>query len=438
MLAAWWLATMVAPAAAQDLLVHPDWLLEPRAGEVWQNGVGSPAVAYDPRAGLWVMFFETPFGPADPPGGDCRAGRWGIGRATSPDGLIWTADADLVLTPAPDTYYGCIAAHPDVMFDGTTWHLWFKAHQANTVCQNGELAPPWGCSPVTGVGYASSADGVTFSIQSEPALSLFAFGYPSVAQVQGTYRMLVAYDPVGSGAYELWSSEAPAPGGPWTLPQLVLGPGFSPWAADELFNPSWTCVDPTTATSAPYTLYGGGRVKDGSSGVIVEQAAALGLATSSDLTTWDWDPASPLFSWNLDPTLGEVQRDWRHWDAVRVGDEHLLFFAQKDDLGRNRIGLAYTYDAVQTALDGASAHDRVCGAAPTADTAPDTDDTPETPPEDTPADSGHDPYPTLPVEPRGCGCASPGAPTSPMAALLPALAALVDRLRRARRPSPAS
>jgi hypothetical protein len=97
-------------AFAQDLVVHPSWMLEPVPGKIYETGIGSPAVAYDRTNDLWTMFFETQFGPPD---AECGFGRWGIGRATSPDGLSWTIDDDLVVSPTPGTYYDMLPERID-------------------------------------------------------------------------------------------------------------------------------------------------------------------------------------------------------------------------------------------------------------------------------------------------------------------------------------
>ncbi|HMV66100.1 MAG TPA: hypothetical protein PKA64_04575 [Myxococcota bacterium] len=397
------------PARAQELLVHPEWLLEPAPGTVYQSGIGSPAVAYDRGTRTWTMYFETQIGPED---GECRVGRWGIGRATSPDGLHWTIDDELVLQPEPGTFYDCVVAHPDVLFDGSRWRLWFKAHQRSSVCLGGGEPPPWGCAAVTGVGQASSADGVHFTVDPEPAINLFSFGFPAVVQVDGVLRMLLAYSNASNGIYELWESVSIDDGASWSAPQFVLGPGFASWVEDEIYNPAMTC-DPTPPPGqGTISLFAGGRDTELVVGAPPRYASAgLGRAWSDDGVRWTWQGTEPLVGWNLTPEPGvPPDRDWRHWDAMRVGDEYLLFFSQRDDLGRNRVGLAYTYAAVQAGFPERLISDRICSSAGADTGAPtqgdDTDAPTDSDARDTAVGGGR-PVPdaeTPKPDPDGCDC----------------------------------
>lgn len=395
-------------AAAQELFVHPTWMLEPQPGTVYSNGIGSPAVAYDRATDTWTMYFETQFGPPD---GECRDGRWGIGRATSSDGLSWTIDEQLVLEPQPGTFYDCVVAHPDVLYDGHTWRLWFKAQQRNAACAGMPTAPPWGCAAVTGVGQATSTDGLSFSVDEEPAINLFSFGFPAVVEVNGVLRMLLAYSNASNGIYELWEAVSVDDGATWSVPQFVLGPGFAEWVEDEIYNPAMTCDATPPVDRGVITLFAGGRDSEQVVGAPPRIASAgLGRAWSEDGVLWTWEGTEPLIGWDLTPEPGRPpDRDWRHWDAMRVGDEYLLYFSQRDDLGRNRVGLAYTYDVAQTAFQERLISDRICGL--TQDTgvtdAPDETDAPgETDVSDTDTGRriGAPDQETPDPEKKGCGC----------------------------------
>jgi hypothetical protein len=345
------------PASAQDLTTHDTWLLEPQPGTFYANGIGSPTVAYDDVVGEWVMYFETQYGPIDP---ECRQGRWGIGRATSPDGFDWSVDADLVLSPAADTYYGCVLAHPTVLFDGDQWHLWFKAHQSSEPCVDSGLPEPtWGCEAVTGVGYATSPTGTNFNVTPQPIINLSSFGFPTVTRVDGVYRMLLAFSNARNQIFELWQSVSLDDGATWSTPQYVIGPGFALWVENEIYNPSLTCDEDITTPAGPYILFAGGRNRDQNpDGSTLLLTAGMGRAYSNDAVNWFWDEGEPLISWNLATSTPE--RDWRHWDVVRNGDDFLFFFSEKDDEGRNRVGLAYTYPGQQAELDTTEVANRIC------------------------------------------------------------------------------
>ncbi len=137
-------------ADAQTFTKHDQFLLEPNAADFTANGVGSPAVVWDPDQQLYVMLFESRLGGGD---ATCTWGPWGIGVATSADGISdWTVWPDVVIEPGPDLYRRCVAAHPAVLYDQGTYRIWFKAHQGNNACADGDL--PWGCERISGVGYA--------------------------------------------------------------------------------------------------------------------------------------------------------------------------------------------------------------------------------------------------------------------------------------------
>src|SRR5688572_22091201 len=75
------------------------------------NSIGSPTVAYDTIRGRMLMQFETLTSTTS---ASCPAGVWGIGGATSNDGISWTPFPGLALSPAPGsgTYWQCVVAHP--------------------------------------------------------------------------------------------------------------------------------------------------------------------------------------------------------------------------------------------------------------------------------------------------------------------------------------
>ncbi|MCB9682852.1 MAG: hypothetical protein H6733_15400 [Alphaproteobacteria bacterium] len=427
------LALLTPSASAVELTIHEGWLLEPVPGTYYENGIGSPTVTYDRAHDQWVMFFETRYAAAD---AQCADGHWGIGRAVSANGLNWTVDNNLLLEPQPGTYASCQYAHPTILFDGTTWHLWFKAQQRNDACDGG-VTPPWGCLAITGVGYATSTDGVTFTVTDEPVLQFSFFGFPTVALVDGVFRMYVAASGAARSRFELFQSVSTDNGQTWSNPEVVLSPGFAPWVEDEIYNPSITCRDDQALR---FTLWAGGRDKELEvGGPPTLKTAGLGRAFSTDGSRWAWDEASPFILWNVDPEPPALpDKDWRHWDSVRIGDDYLLFFSQFNDANKNRIGLAYTYAGQQTSFDERHISNRVCGTniwdtGGTIDTDTvvdtDTDGPAETDDSDTDTDTevGKD---DTKDDGKDCNCAT----TSPRGlgpVLLLPLLALVRRRRRA-------
>jgi MYXO-CTERM domain-containing protein len=320
-------------------------MLEAVEGTFYENGVGAPTVAYDTNKKEWVMYFEARFSGETKPG--CPT-EWGLGRATSPDGLNWTVDDAPVINPIDDSFYGCVVAHPIIIFDEGTWRLWFKAQQENDVCGDEDGDPTWGCSVVTGVGYASSTDGVNFDVSPEPMVNVSTFGFPAVAKIDGVMHMMLAYSDAANDIYEMWQSLSFDDGETWSVPSVNLTPGYAIWSEDEVFNPSLVCEN---EGAYPFTLFVGGRNTE-------EDAiltAGLGRAYSSDSVAWFLSADNPLFEWET-----QVESDWRHWDAMRLGRDYILFFSQKDENGRNRVGMAYTFDEQQTEFEVDRISTRIC------------------------------------------------------------------------------
>lgn len=126
-------------------------VLDPAGHPLTAAGVGAPTVAWDPDDELFVLFFETQVDASV--AAPCSNGRWGIGAASSPDGVTWTVWDDLVVAPTPGTPYACVAAHPAVVYDGGVFHLWFKAEEGSTLPRSPAAA--WEADNYTGVGYAT-------------------------------------------------------------------------------------------------------------------------------------------------------------------------------------------------------------------------------------------------------------------------------------------
>ncbi len=145
-------ALVIGVATAQTWSREASGVIVPEAGTITANGVGSPTVVWDPAISRYVLFFETMSAPAD---ADCPAGYWSIGAAVSDDGVSFEVWPDPVVAPTPGTPFRCVAAHPSVTLDGSTYHLYFKAEQGPNACAAGNQ--PWGCGNYTGVVHATVA-----------------------------------------------------------------------------------------------------------------------------------------------------------------------------------------------------------------------------------------------------------------------------------------
>lgn len=332
-----------APAAAQqqgDFVVWPDVLLEANSegSGYMTNGVGAPAVVWDPNLDRYLMVFEVNLPETSP---DCPVGMWGLGIAYSDVGAAtgWVAGPEPLLEPTAGTFYACVAAHPTVMYNAntSTMSVWFKAEQTDP--PDAAIGP----NRYTGVGqirvkFRTGGGIQSVTVEPSPVLQLDQdFGMPKVIRKGGTdWEMMLTLRPDAWMATGTTSSA-------FTLdpePVLTADPNNNPyWALDELFNAALVCEKDITF---PYSTFIGGRDL-GANGEIL--AAGWGKAISSDTDTW-FLGADPYFEWS-------GPDEWRHWDVLRVDDpggtEYLVWFDEKDANGHNQVRFATTIDTWNTA-----------------------------------------------------------------------------------------
>lgn len=281
-------------------------------------GVGAPTVDHDPVAGQFVMYFESPLASVP---SDCANG-YQIGRATSPDGLDWTVDPTPVVTPdtADSTsLHHCSVSQPAVVYDGSTWHLLYS--QAGAKATTSATS-----NTATGVGYATSEDGVHFTLVGDPAVPAGSapMGLSSAAIVFDTLYLLYSdYPDVMLATLPLDGSTTFTTTGP------VMDNAAQPWSTTWLLGPSLLCVDGDTPTFE--TFLGGDA-----SGV-----RSLALATSDDASAWTFDAETPLDGGDLDYSA------LKHWDVLgdNAGAYWLWYSADDPSTGLKAIGGAFTDDA---------------------------------------------------------------------------------------------
>ncbi len=315
---------MYSPALAQSFTRAPGWHLSPQAGTYSEAGVGSPTVVFRKKHGDFVMFFESMVARPD---ADCTVGYWGISYATSADGLNWTQAPSQMLPNIDGSYFECVAAHPYAVIDdnGDDIHVWFKGEQGTQACDGGNQ--PWGCGQYTGVGYAKFDENLEMvSSSAAPVVDEAAkFGYPAVVRVDDTWYMMLARYP----SFFLATSSTPDSG--WSMANggaAVMLPGVTTWSQDELFNPALVCDN---NSNFPFQVYFGGR-NYGEGWPLIDQGG-WGDAISAIGIDW-FVNAAPHFNWSGNDA-------WRHWDALKIGEERLVWFSEKEG-GVNNIGFAYT------------------------------------------------------------------------------------------------
>ncbi|MSQ01959.1 MAG: hypothetical protein EXR71_08705 [Myxococcales bacterium] len=310
MLAVIALGLAAAPTAFYDLgFIHAG------AG-AFAGGVGAPSVEWDGENERLVMYFESPSPAVDLPEGCTTAFR--IGRATSTDGVTWTADEEptFSFTGEATSPRQCSVAQPAVVFDGTRWNLFYSASSL----------PPEadGVNAPTGIGWATSVDGVSFTVQTETlvAFETSSIGLASAAVLNGV--LLLAYT---EHPNVMLISRAVA-GGQWSAPTLMLDhDAVGPWATNWVHGPSLACDE---LDAEPLSVVFGGDT-------LPPFTRSLAVAGSANGTSWAVSPGSPLSAGTLDYGL------LNHWDVLHAGDGWAMWYSQTDPgSGLKTIGAAVT------------------------------------------------------------------------------------------------
>jgi len=376
-----------------------------RGSGTFSGGVGAPSVEYEGDSGKIVMYFESPVpGPEVPAG--C-ANSYQIGRATSMDGVTWTVDEAPVWSadPTVGSPRACSVAQPAVLFDGTRWNLFYSASK---VPNEGETT-----NAPSGIGWAVSDDGITWSPQEEQAVPFEGspVGLASATALNGTMYLSWASDP------DLWMMSRPINGGAWSAAERIVDhAAVGAWGADWVLGPSLLCNE---AADNQLGMLAGG---DSATGV-----RSLAWGDSGNAHSWTFN--EPISEGTLDATT------LNHWDTLRAGLGFVLWYSRTDPTsGLKAVGVALTDTRLGTIVP------RVCpnpwanlDTGDTGDTGTiDTGDTADT--SDT-ADSGagvdtdtaDTAFPCDCVDEQGCNCATGGSGVAGFAAALGLLAALARR-----------
>jgi predicted GH43/DUF377 family glycosyl hydrolase len=213
-----------------------------------------------------------------------------IGYATSPDGMSWTkySGNPILDLGAPGTWDDHHVHYPAVVYDGTTYHMWYSGND----------------DPHYRIGYASSTDGISWTKHpANPVMDLgpsgsfdsYYVGQASVFYDGSIFRMWFSGLRIGGIGKTGFATSTD--GISWTKysgnPVLDLGPSGS-WDDRRAYTPS------VHFDGSQYQMWYSGN--DGST-------YRIGHATSPDGMTWTKDPANPV----LNPGPGGS------WDDVSVG-----------------------------------------------------------------------------------------------------------------------
>jgi predicted GH43/DUF377 family glycosyl hydrolase len=263
------------------------------AGSWDDRGASHPRVLFDGTVyKMWYSGFD---------GSNIR-----IGHATSPDGINWTKAAEnpVLDLGAQGTWDAVWVENSMVLFDGTSFQMWYYGRDANSIHR---------------IGYATSSDGVTWDKYSgnpiiEPSGNSGSWNSNRVAQpwviFDGTsYQMWFGgYD----GSKRRTGYATSTDGITWEEysgnPVLDVGTPGS-WDADLSANPS------VVFDGSNYHMWYQGRGPG--------LPFLIGYATSPDGVVWTKDPGNPVLAlgnsgtwegtWHLGPCVLLLEGTYKMW-----------------------------------------------------------------------------------------------------------------------------
>lgn len=306
--------TFLSVALAAPVFYDEGIVLQPPADGPFAGGINAPTVDYLIRNREYSMYFESP--SLTIPSG-CQT-FYSIGRATSPDGVTWTVDDAPVLEPDyanTGSNSACAVSQPAIVFDGETWHLF--------VSMGSNQTSSGGANVATGIGYATSTDGVTFTLQEDVLVPYegVALGLASATILDGVIHLLYVEKP------DLRLATYPVDGSAeWTFVEepVLTSAEVGDWAGTWVFAPSFFCE---TDQDQDFSLLFGG---DSTSGT-----RSLGFGTSADAEIWDWE--GPLSGGDLPVS------SLNHWDVLEALDDYVMWYSMTDpSTGLKAIGKAAT------------------------------------------------------------------------------------------------
>lgn len=373
----------LSAAQAAPAFFDQGFVLKAPSTGAFAGGVNAPTIDIDNATSTYVMYFESPVAAVS---SDCVSS-YVIGRATSPDGLVWTIGDTPVLSPdsTSDTSR-CVVSQPSIVYDGTLWHLFYSTAREKPSSGADYNLP-------TGISYATSTDGQNFTVRAAPLIAVTdlseTIGLSSATIVNGHLYVLYFYN----NDFRLATAPLSDPSA-WSTPaDAVVDHLALEWASSDVISPALFCEDDMYD---PLSLVFAGDAGG---------TRSLAFATSVDGTAWTLDAQTPLTGGDLN------YGDLNHWDVIEAGPDYLMWYGKTDTAtGLKAIGLAATSAPWSPAQPRLCPHEYQTNPPDTGDTS-DTSDT--SPADDTAADDSGSTDKS-----GGCGCSATGAPSFGLFGLL--------------------
>ncbi len=235
------------------------------SGSGWDSaGVSWPSVINE--GGKFYMLYSGSNGTT-----------WNVGLATSADGRVWTKYGNPVMGISTSTFYSADISGTSLMFDNGIFKAWFTGYDGTFMR----------------IGYATSANGITWTVNSTPALNT---GTTGAWDYRGAAFPVVIKD---SGIYKMWF--AGYDGTTWRIGYATSLDGVN-WTKFSSNGAEAPVVDVSGSGPDTYGAYAPSVTKDGSvykmyyTGISATGNLTINYATSEDGMTWVKSYTNPRLS----------------------------------------------------------------------------------------------------------------------------------------------
>lgn len=204
--------------------------------------------------------------------------------------LVRGIDEPLVDDGEGEDWDASFAFAPNVVFDGTTYHMFYSG---------------WARDATIGIGYASSTDGLTFVEHPDNPVATLLDEDPDTEAGRavtrlledGTWEMFIGeWVDAKTQGNKIWYATATSPTGPWSVSSEPIHVGETgSWESRVV--PQWISAD------GAILYYDGARLSNLSVGALIRQEDGSWAAHDDPATD---DPTDPIFTPNTEENSWDV------------------------------------------------------------------------------------------------------------------------------------